>query len=102
MGFSRQEYWSGVPLPSPKPTLLRYKIKINKDETPASGPLKVGLLERGMEAASPQKQQQGASEQLWVQEAGSVCFSFCMSLLFEFNHHHGSSEDAKKITGTIE
>ena len=26
MGFSRQEYWSGVPLPSPSPSLLNYKI----------------------------------------------------------------------------
>ena len=31
MGFSRQEYWSGVPLPSPsgKRTQLRHKIKSN-------------------------------------------------------------------------
>ena len=26
MGFSRQEYWSGVPLPSPSVTLQGYKI----------------------------------------------------------------------------
>ena len=25
MGFSKQEYWSGVPLPSPSSTKLRYK-----------------------------------------------------------------------------
>ena len=25
MGFSRQEYWSGVPLPSPQGTILQYK-----------------------------------------------------------------------------
>ena len=30
MGFSRQEYWSGVPLPSPI-HLTIYKIIINKD-----------------------------------------------------------------------
>ena len=28
MGFSRQEYWSGVPLPSPKIILLFLKSKI--------------------------------------------------------------------------
>ena len=27
MGFSRQEYWSGVPLPSPLPSLVTYKSK---------------------------------------------------------------------------
>ena len=89
-------------MPSPKSTLLRYKIKINKEETSASGQLRVGLPGRGTEAASPQEQQQGSSKQWWVQEAGSVRFSFFMSLLFEFNHHHGSSEDAKKITSTFE
>ena len=26
MGFSRQEYWSGVPLPSPARTLVNFKI----------------------------------------------------------------------------
>ena len=26
MGFSRQEYWSGVPLPSPKPPILLSKL----------------------------------------------------------------------------
>ena len=25
MGFSKQEYWSGVPLPSPKMALTRYQ-----------------------------------------------------------------------------
>ena len=29
MGFSRQEYWSGVPLPSPKYSLDWYKLLIN-------------------------------------------------------------------------
>ena len=28
MGFSRQEYWSGVPLPSPKEELSNKKLKI--------------------------------------------------------------------------
>ena len=29
MGFARQEYWSGVPLPSPRPCRLRvFKIKV--------------------------------------------------------------------------
>ena len=28
MGFSKQEYWSGVPLPSPFPFIQSYKIKI--------------------------------------------------------------------------
>ena len=32
MGFSRQEYWSGVPLPSPKINLKRCHLKIFKDE----------------------------------------------------------------------
>jgi len=27
MGFSRQKYWSGVPLPSPKSTTFQYKQK---------------------------------------------------------------------------
>ena len=27
MGFSRQEYWSGVPLPSPKGSLVGSKLK---------------------------------------------------------------------------
>ena len=27
MGFSRQEYWSGVPLPSPKESVIKLKIK---------------------------------------------------------------------------
>ena len=26
MGFSRQEYWSGVPLPSPKVRLVKAKV----------------------------------------------------------------------------
>ena len=26
MGFSRQEYWSGVPLPSPKVLLVKAKV----------------------------------------------------------------------------
>ena len=30
MGFSRQEYWSGLPLPSPPPRLMEIKTKINK------------------------------------------------------------------------
>ena len=30
MGFSRQEYWSGVPLPSPRYTLLYIKQRNNK------------------------------------------------------------------------
>ena len=30
MGFSRQEYWSGVPLPSPSKIILSYKITITK------------------------------------------------------------------------
>ena len=32
MGFARQEYWSGVPLPSPDllPRVMEIKIKINK------------------------------------------------------------------------
>ena len=29
MGFSRQEYWSGVPLPSPKKALNSMKLEIN-------------------------------------------------------------------------
>ena len=40
MGFSRQEYWSGVPLPSPRTSLLRVKLKKKKQTCflPASGP----------------------------------------------------------------
>ena len=32
MGFSRQEYWSGVPLPSPDPSprVMEIKTKVNK------------------------------------------------------------------------
>ena len=30
MGFSRQEYWSGVPLPSPNEDLVQPKSKIDK------------------------------------------------------------------------
>ena len=30
MGFSRQEYWSGVPLPSPTPDLLYQNLQFNK------------------------------------------------------------------------
>jgi len=31
MGFSRQEYWSGVPLPSPKKKYNRFKkLKLQK------------------------------------------------------------------------
>ena len=30
MGFSRQEYWSGLPLPSPNGTLLSHKKEQNK------------------------------------------------------------------------
>ena len=29
-GFSRQEYWSGVPLPSPKPSLDKWKCELQK------------------------------------------------------------------------
>ena len=36
MGFSRQEYWSGVPLPSPKVGL---KLNIQKTKIMASGPI---------------------------------------------------------------
>ena len=40
MGFSRQEYWSGVPLPSPRTSLLRVKLKKKKQTCflPDSGP----------------------------------------------------------------
>ena len=34
MGFSRQEYWSWVPLPSPSPQVTNTIIWIKKDETP--------------------------------------------------------------------
>ena len=34
MGFSRQEYWSRVPLPSPSPQVTNTIIWIKKDETP--------------------------------------------------------------------
>jgi len=34
MGFSRQEYWSGVPLPSPSPQVTNTINWIKKDETP--------------------------------------------------------------------
>ena len=30
MGFSRQEYWSGVPLPSPDTDTVTQKIKVGK------------------------------------------------------------------------
>jgi len=33
MGFSRQEYWSGVPLPSPVMALREIKTNIQKRET---------------------------------------------------------------------
>ena len=33
MGFSRQEYWSGLPLPSPSGVLLKVKKKIKKKKT---------------------------------------------------------------------
>ena len=33
MGFSRQEYWSGVPLPSPKSTVGGQKTKRRKNST---------------------------------------------------------------------
>ena len=39
MGFSRQEYWSGVPLPSPENTInsmKRQKDRTLKDELPRS------------------------------------------------------------------
>ena len=36
MGFSRQEYWSGVPLPSPKSCLLRYILLKKSDHSPLS------------------------------------------------------------------
>ena len=32
MGFSRQEYWSGVPLPSPKNTLKEINSRISEAE----------------------------------------------------------------------
>jgi len=34
MGFSRQEYWSGVPLPSPSPSIM---ADIKKNETAIVG-----------------------------------------------------------------
>ena len=38
MGFSRQEYWSGVPLPSPKIYILLYIKQItNKDLLHSTG-----------------------------------------------------------------
>ena len=30
MGFSRQEYWSGVPLPSPYNSLMGHNLKFEK------------------------------------------------------------------------
>ena len=37
MGFSRQEYWSGVPLPSPFPIALDAKLykQINRRQRPS-------------------------------------------------------------------
>ena len=40
MGFSRQEYWSGVPLPSPKQNLARCKVVT----IPLTPPRKVHLV----------------------------------------------------------
>jgi len=37
MGFSRQEYWSGVPLPSPKVALEQPKKKVFLRYPEASG-----------------------------------------------------------------
>ena len=33
MGFSRQEYWSGVPLPSPVRSMNQGKLEVVKQET---------------------------------------------------------------------
>ena len=33
MGFSRQKYWSGVPLPSPLKYLIRYPCNLEAEET---------------------------------------------------------------------
>ena len=41
MGFSRQKYWSGVPLPSPKEASEKVGLKLNiqKMKIMASGPI---------------------------------------------------------------
>ena len=48
MGFSRQEYWSGVPLPSPSVTLLLEKAKFltRALNAPISRPLTVSVTSR--------------------------------------------------------
>ena len=33
MGFSRQEYWSGVPLPSPRTRAVNFIIRLQRDNT---------------------------------------------------------------------
>jgi len=55
MGFSRQEYWSGVPLPSPKKKYNRFKkLKLQKrggkKKTQIGRILKEGKLHRTAKA----------------------------------------------------
>ena len=58
MGFSRQEYWSGVPLPSPSQQLNEYKMRTNDSFTskfPSSPLLSLLLFSPSQKTAITQK-----------------------------------------------
>ena len=72
MGFSRQECWSGVPLPSPKQTLIDIKGEIDSDtiivgdyNTPGEGngtPLQYSCLENPMDGEAWKAAVHGVAE----------------------------------------
>ena len=64
MGFSRQEYWSGVPLPSPKTTLWN-NISIFFSQNKKLGPREVNLPKVTVKCCA------GIQTQSWVHASGS-------------------------------
>ena len=72
MGFSRQEYWSGVPLPSPK--LINTKEFLSLIQTVHFSP---------SSSFSSSSSSSGSSEfSLGLFSSSSSCFLFCSSFFF--------------------
>ena len=77
MGFSRQEYWSGVPLPSPIHTLLYIKQITNKDLLYSTGNSTQYSIITNMEKESEKK----VNVCICITE--SLCYLHCKSPILQ-------------------